>query len=109
PYFQVAGLNGPVFSAPAGAVSFAPLSLPAGAASGNCVAPGAALLAYGSALGAGVWGAGVWPCATIATMPTTAHRTDAISRFLTVTLRVMRCVRRENMHLRLPQSKGRSL
>ena len=45
PYFQVAGSNGPRLSAPAGAVVLAPLSLPAGAASGNCIAPGAALLA----------------------------------------------------------------
>ena len=44
-------------SAPAGDVAFAPLSLPAGAASGNCVAPAFGLAAYGSAPGAGVAGA----------------------------------------------------
>ena len=43
PYFHVDGSKGPWFAAPAGAVERAPLSLPAGAASGNCVAPGAAL------------------------------------------------------------------
>ena len=45
PYFHVAGSNGPWFTAPAGAAMRALLSLPAGAASGNCVVPGAALFA----------------------------------------------------------------
>ena len=45
PYFQVAGSNAPWFAAPGGATFRALLSLPAGAASGNCVAPGFALLA----------------------------------------------------------------
>src|SRR3954471_1803056 len=81
PYFHVAGLNGPWFSAPAGAVVRAPLSLPAAAASGNCVAPGAALLAYGSADGAGVCGAGVCPANT--TMPTAPNSAQAISRCFT--------------------------
>src|SRR4051794_31478855 len=49
PYFQLAALNGPWLTAPAGAVIRALLSLPAGAASGNCVVPGLALFAYGSA------------------------------------------------------------
>ena len=40
------GSNGPWFTALAGAVILAPLSFPAGAASGNWVAPGAALLAW---------------------------------------------------------------
>src|SRR5262245_6010547 len=62
PYFHVLGLNGPVLTAPGGATFFALLSRPAGAASGNCVAPGFALLAYGSAVGGGCvccW-LGVW-------------------------------------------------
>jgi hypothetical protein len=46
------------------------------------VAPGAALLAYGSALGAGVCGA--WVCPANTTIPTAAHRIDAINKFLTV-------------------------
>ncbi len=84
PYFQVPGSNGPWFTAPAGAVILAPLSFPAGAASGNWVAPGAALLAYGSALGAGVCGAGVCPANT--TIPTSANKVIAINRCFTVIL-----------------------
>ena len=45
PYFHVAMSKGPWFSAPGGAIIRALLSLPAGAASGNVVVPGAALLA----------------------------------------------------------------
>jgi len=56
PYFQAAALNGPWFTAPGGATIRALLSVPAGAASGNCVAPGLALLAYGSADCAGCAG-----------------------------------------------------
>jgi hypothetical protein len=41
----VAGSNGPWFTAPGGGVFFAPLSLPAGAASGKLAAPGLGLLA----------------------------------------------------------------
>src|SRR5579871_1572052 len=37
PYFQVFMSNGPWFTAPGGAASLALLSIPAGAASGNCV------------------------------------------------------------------------
>src|SRR5829696_2121224 len=51
PYFHAAGSKTPWLTAPAGAVCFAPLSLPAGAASGNCVLPASGLLAYGSAVG----------------------------------------------------------
>src|SRR2546421_5455823 len=61
PYFHVAGSNGPVFTAPAGATMRALLSLPAGAASGNDVVPGAALLAYGSAFGAACPRCPRWP------------------------------------------------
>ena len=43
PYFHVAGSKGPPLAAPAGATSRARLSVPAGAASGNSRAPGAAL------------------------------------------------------------------
>ena len=53
PYFQVAGSNRPWFTAPAGATASALLSVPAGAASGNCVFPASLLLIYGSALGFG--------------------------------------------------------
>src|SRR5213594_3045657 len=56
PYFQFAALNTPWFTAPAGATLRALLSRPAGAASGNCVAPGFALFAYGSAVGGGCCG-----------------------------------------------------
>ena len=45
PYFQAAGSNGPLFTAPVGAAFSALLSLPAGAARGNVSAPGTALLA----------------------------------------------------------------
>jgi hypothetical protein len=45
PYFQVAGSKGPWFAAPAGPAFDAPLSLPAGAASGNLLAPASGLLA----------------------------------------------------------------
>src|ERR1041384_5756957 len=51
PYFHWVGSNGPWLTAPAGAVIRALLCLPAGAASGNCVSPGRALFAYGSAVG----------------------------------------------------------
>src|SRR5262245_17350820 len=51
PYFQVAGSKGPELTAPAGGVAFAPLSLPAGAARGNCCVPASGLFRYGSALG----------------------------------------------------------
>src|SRR5258706_10687390 len=79
PYFHAPGLNGPWLVAPAGAVVRAPLSLPAGAASGNCVAPGRALLAYGSALGGGC--CAVWPAnAAIVRAP---NRTPAMSRCFT--------------------------
>src|SRR5215510_11825532 len=60
PYFHVAGSNGPWFTSPGGAACRELLSLPAGAASGNCVAPGAALLRYGSAVGVACGGR-VWP------------------------------------------------
>ena len=50
PYFHVAGSNGPWLTAPAGATARAPLSLPAGAASGNVGARG------------GVVGVGVGAC-----------------------------------------------
>ena len=46
PYFHVAGSNGPWLTAPAGGRAAAPLSWPAGAASGNCVAPGVAALPF---------------------------------------------------------------
>ena len=52
PYFQPSGVNGAAFTAPAGAVLNAPLSFPAGAASGKRMVPASALLAYGSAFGA---------------------------------------------------------
>ena len=45
PYFQVAGSKAPLLTASAGAFCFAPLSLPAGAASGNLEAPAFGLLA----------------------------------------------------------------
>src|SRR5207244_5117198 len=69
---------------------------PAGAASGNVVVPGAALLAYGSArgagcaagcAGAGVCG-GVWVWAANAAIPRDAQRTVAISGCLIVFLPV---------------------
>src|SRR5689334_23220841 len=58
PYFQAAASNGPEFTAPGGAVLIAPLSLPAGAASGKLSFPASALLAYGSALAFGCCPAG---------------------------------------------------
>src|SRR6185436_5427256 len=98
PYFQVPGSNAPVFTAPGGATVRALLSLPAGAASGKVVVPGAALLAYGSALGAGVAGCagcagavvcgGVWVCAANAAIPRDAQRTVAISGCLMMNLPV---------------------
>jgi len=45
PYFQVFSSGIPVLTAPAGALFIAPLSLPAGAANGNFIAPAAALFA----------------------------------------------------------------
>src|SRR5688500_5022281 len=56
PYFHVAGSNAPLLTASAGAVVLAPLSRPAVAASGNLDAPAFGLLAYGSAVGAGLGG-----------------------------------------------------
>src|SRR5438874_7855782 len=53
PYFHVAGSGIPVFTAPAGAVFIAPLSLPAGAAKGKVCLPGSGLFAYGSAFALG--------------------------------------------------------
>ena len=53
PYFQVDGSTAPALTAPGSGLSLAPLSLPAGAASGNFVFPASGLFAYGSALGAG--------------------------------------------------------
>src|SRR5262249_40090052 len=70
PYFHVAGLNGPWLIAPVGATARALLSFPAGAARGKDVAPAAALLRYGSALGAGCV---CWPWSPTAAMPTVAH------------------------------------
>src|ERR1700728_2798438 len=58
PYFHLAGSSMPWLTAPAGAFVIAPESLPAAAASGNCVFPASALFAYGSAVGGGVC-----PCA----------------------------------------------
>jgi hypothetical protein len=43
PYFQVAASNGPWLMAPAGGFARAPLSVPAGAASGNSAPPGLGL------------------------------------------------------------------
>jgi hypothetical protein len=45
PNFHFAGSNGPWFTEPGRGVLIAPLSLPAGAASGNFAAPGSGLLA----------------------------------------------------------------
>jgi hypothetical protein len=45
PYFHFAGIDDSLVHAPGGAFVMAPLSLPAGAASGNCIVPAAALLA----------------------------------------------------------------
>src|SRR5688572_25141951 len=56
PYFHVDGSNAPLLTASAGALVFAPLSRPAGAASGNFAAPAFGLFAYGSAVGAGFGG-----------------------------------------------------
>src|SRR5262245_1108289 len=53
PYFHVAGLKGPWLIAPVGATARALLSFPPGAARGKAVVPAAALLRYGSAVGAG--------------------------------------------------------
>src|ERR1051326_8795059 len=47
PYFQDFSSIRPELTPPGSGRSIAPDSLPAGAASGNCVVPGAALLAYG--------------------------------------------------------------
>ena len=74
PYFQPSLLNGPLFTAPSGATLRALLSLPAAAANGNCVAPGLALFAYGSAVGGGCagrcCGCCAWPAnAAIARAP----------------------------------------
>ena len=55
PYFQVLGSIAPVLTAPGSGFSFAPLFVPAGAASGNFCLPASGLLAYGSA------DAGFWP------------------------------------------------
>ena len=82
PYFQVAGSKAPWLTAPAGATFLALLSVPAGAASGNCVVPAAALFAYGSAVGCG--GVCVF-CARVAraTVMNTAHTAVAGTRYLT--------------------------
>src|SRR5471032_2232048 len=45
PYFHLAASKGPAFAAPGSAVFIAPLSLPAGAASGNLSFPASGLLA----------------------------------------------------------------
>src|SRR2546425_13053643 len=79
--------------APGGATVRALLSLPAGAASGNAVVPGAALFAYGSADvgdGGGCCAGGFCVCAANAASPNAAHTTTAESRCLTVILSVMR-------------------
>src|ERR1051325_5319971 len=80
--------------APAGAVVLALLSLPAGAASGNCVVPGAALFAYGSALVGGgcCWGCGaVGVCAVKVAMATAVQIAAAKNSCLIGLLRSAAC------------------
>src|SRR5438309_6893261 len=58
PYFQASIEKGAAFTAPGGAVFIEPLSFPAGAANGKRSFPASGLLAYGSAVGPLVAGAG---------------------------------------------------
>src|SRR5205807_8319537 len=96
-YFHVAGSNGPVLTAPAGAVVRALLSRPAGAASGNAVVPGCALLAYGSALGrGGGCCAGACVCAANRPMPSAPTMASAMSqRVMIVSLEIVSCGQRK--------------